>query len=151
MDIFTQNMAESLLILGLGLLVLEVLVLGFSTFFLFFLGMGCIVTSLIFFIDLMEPNLSNTLISVALVTAISSLLLWPSLKRMQNTVETKAVTTDFIGHRFRLEEDLSNTAVINHQYSGINWKVSCDSSLAKNTEVEVIEVGVGKMKVQPIG
>jgi len=86
-----------------------------------------------------------------LVTGISSLLLWPSLKRMQDKVDTKAVTNDFIGHRFRLEEDLSDTAVINHHYSGINWKVSCDSVLEKGTEVEVIEVGVGKMKVQPIG
>jgi len=150
MDIFSQNMAESLLILGLGLLVLEVLVLGFSTFFLFFLGLGCIATGLVFFLELMEPNLTNTLICIVVVTGISSLLLWPSLKRMQDKVDTKAVTNDFIGHRFRLEEDLSITAVIHHQYSGISWKVSCDSSLEKGTEVEVIEVGVGKMKVQPI-
>jgi len=151
MDIFTQNMAESLLILGLALLVLEVLVLGFSTFFLFFLGLGCIATGVVFFLDLIEPNMTNTLISIALVTGVSSLLLWPSLKRMQDKVDTKAVTNDLIGHRFRLKEDLSNTVVINHQYSGINWKVSCDSALEKGTEVEVIEVGVGKMKVQPIG
>jgi len=150
MDIFTQNMAESLLVLGLVLLVVEVIVLGFSTFFLFFLGLGCIATSLVFFLNLMDANITNALICVALATLVGSLLLWPPLKRMQNKVDTKAVTNDLIGYRFSLDEDLSASATIKHQYSGINWKVSCDSALAKGTAVEVIEVGVGKMKVRPL-
>lgn len=150
MDILYQNMAEFLLVIGLLLLVLEVLVLGFSTFFLFFLGVGCISTGLIFFAGLLTVNTTNTLISVAIISSVSSLLLWQPLKKMQDKVETKAVTNDFIGYRFSLDQDLGHSGTINHQYSGINWKVSADEPLKQGTQVEVIAVGVGKMKVQPV-
>ena len=150
MDIFYQNMAEFLLVIGLLLLVLEVLVLGFSTFFLFFLGVGCIGTGLLFFSTLIAVDSTNALIGVAIISSISALLLWQPLKRMQNNVDTKPVTNDFIGHRFRLAQDLEQNGTVDHQYSGINWKVSSDAPLKQGTDVEGVEVGVGKMKVQQV-
>ncbi|NQZ29772.1 MAG: NfeD family protein [Oceanospirillaceae bacterium] len=150
METFYQNMAEFLLVIGLLLLVIEVLVLGFSTFFLFFLGVGCIATGLIFFSGLLVENTTSALMSVAIISSLSSLLLWKPLKRMQNKVDTKAVTSDFIGHRFSLDQDLAQSGTVNHQYSGINWKISCDVPLKQGTQVEVIAVGVGKMTVRQV-
>jgi membrane-bound ClpP family serine protease len=44
MDFFTNNLAQSLFVVGLILLVVEVTVLGFSTFVLFFVGLAAMVT-----------------------------------------------------------------------------------------------------------
>ena len=44
MDWVTANMAESLIIVGLLLLAIEIAVLGFSTFVLFFVGLAAVLT-----------------------------------------------------------------------------------------------------------
>ncbi|MFT5811071.1 MAG: hypothetical protein ACI9KM_001835, partial [Rubritalea sp.] len=44
MDWLSNNLAQSLIIAGLALLVIEVVVLGFSTFVLFFVGLAAVIT-----------------------------------------------------------------------------------------------------------
>ena len=150
MEILTQNMAQSLLVAGLLVLVLEVFVLGFATFFLFFLGLGMIGTGLVFFSGLVADTGTNAIIIVAILSSVSTALLWQPLKKMQNNVDHKPVKGDLIGHRFSLQQSLSQKSSVDHQYSGINWKVSSDQTLAAGDEVEVIEIGVGKMKVKRV-
>ena len=43
MNWINDNLSESLIIVGLALLVIEVVVLGFSTFVLFFVGLAAVV------------------------------------------------------------------------------------------------------------
>jgi membrane protein implicated in regulation of membrane protease activity len=148
MDIFIQNLAQALLILGLVLLVVEVLVLGFSTFFMFFIGLGFIVTALFFFSDVFEPTMVNALISISIVSGLSAVLLWQPLKKMQNSVGNKKVDSDIIGYQFELEEELLKGSILKHQFSGVSWKVSSDQNIERGETVEVTEVGVGKMKVK---
>ncbi|EPJ45567.1 MAG: hypothetical protein OFPI_36360 [Osedax symbiont Rs2] len=150
MEILTQNMAQSLLVAGLLVLVLEVFVLGFSTFFLFFLGLGLLGTGLIFFTGLVADTGTNAVIIVAIISSVSTAVLWQPLKKMQNKVDHKPVKGDMIGHRFALQQNLQLKTSIDHQYSGINWKVSSDQTLAAGDEVEVTEIGVGKMKVRRV-
>lgn len=151
MDFITENLPQSLLILGLIILVIEVLVLGFSTFFLFFLGLGLIATSLLFFAGLLPETVIAALVSISLISGLSALLLWKPLKKMQNNVDTAPVENDFIGHKFQLQEALMHKESIKHQYSGITWAVSSEQEIAAGEEVEVIWVGVGKIKVQKVG
>jgi membrane protein implicated in regulation of membrane protease activity len=149
MALFTENMAEVLLITGLSLLVIEVLVLGFSTFFLFFFGLGLIGASLFFFSGMLDASVSNALIAMSIISGLSAIVLWKPLKKMQNKVDHRPVESDLIGYRFQVQVDVAEKESINHQYSGIAWKISCDQALRAGEEVEVIEVGVGKMKVKP--
>jgi|TARA_B110000238_G_C16102263_1_gene428709 membrane protein implicated in regulation of membrane protease activity len=51
MDWAFNNLAESLFILGIFLLVIEVAVLGFSTFVLFFVGCGAVITAGLLYVD----------------------------------------------------------------------------------------------------
>ena len=148
MDLITQNLPEALLIIGLILLVVEVLVLGFSTFFLFFVGLGFIFTGLVFFTGLIENNLINALISLAVVSGLSAAFLWKPLKRMQNVVDTDQVENDLIGYQFQLPGPLSSKTTLKHQYSGISWQISSDQAIAAGEQVQVIAVSVGKMKVK---
>ncbi|MFT5708573.1 MAG: hypothetical protein ACI9ES_002876, partial [Oceanospirillaceae bacterium] len=133
---------------GLVVLVIEILVLGFSTFFLFFLGIGLISTGLIFFAGAVEQTAIAALVSVSLISSVAAIVLWRPLKKMQNSVEKKQIKSDLIGYRFRLEEALAEKTVIVHKYSGISWKISSDQPIALGEEVEVFEVSVGKMKVK---
>jgi len=150
MELLTQNMAQSLLVAGLLVLVVEVFVLGFSTFFLFFLGLGLVGTGLIFFTGLVADTGTNAIIIVAIISSVSTAVLWQPLKKMQNKVDHKPVKGDMIGYRFELQQALAEKTSIDHQYSGINWKVSSDQTLAAGDEVEVTEIGVGKMKVKRV-
>jgi len=150
MELLTQNMAQSLLVAGLLVLVVEVFVLGFSTFFLFFLGLGLVGTGLIFFTGLVADTGTNAIIIVAIISSVSTVVLWQPLKKMQNKVDHKPVKGDMIGYRFELQQALAEKTSIDHQYSGINWKVSSDQALAAGDEVEVTEIGVGKMKVKRV-
>lgn len=150
MEIITENLPQTLLILGLVILVIEVLVLGFSTFFLFFLAIGLILTSLLFFASILPETAISALISISLISGLSALILWKPLKKMQNNVDKAPVENDFIGHRFQLEEALVVKGSIKHQYSGITWTVSSDQEIDAGEEVEVIWVGVGKIKVQKV-
>ncbi len=150
MELVTENLAQALLILGLGILVVEVLVLGFSTFFLFFLGLGLIATSLLFFAGLLPETVISALISISVISGLSAVLLWKPLKGMQNNVDKAPVENDFIGHTFQLEEALTLKGSVKHQYSGISWNVSSEQEIAAGEEVEVIWAGVGKIKVQKV-
>ena len=150
MSFFLENMAESLLVLGLLLLVVEVLVLGFSTFFLFFVGIGLISTALIFFSGAIDSTAMNALISVSIISFLSTAFLWKPLQKMHETAEVIPVKSDLIGYRFTLESSLNKGMHVDHQYSGINWKVSSGVDLLQGEEVEVIEVSVGKMSVKPV-
>jgi membrane protein implicated in regulation of membrane protease activity len=150
MAFFIANMAESLIVLGLILLVIEVMVLGFSTFFLFFLSIGLISSGIIFYIGVIDMTVTNVLISIALISVVSAVILYKPLLAMQNVEHKTTVKNDLIGSRFTLEESLNLRSFINHQYSGINWKVTSDQQLSIGDEVEIIEISVGKMKVRAV-
>jgi membrane protein implicated in regulation of membrane protease activity len=151
MELVTNNLAQALLILGLVILVIEVLVLGFSTFFLFFLALGLIATSLLFFASLIPETVIAALISTSLISALSAVLLWKPLKNMQNNVDKEPVENDFIGQTFQLKEALPANGTVKHQYSGISWNVSSEQDIAAGEEVEVTWVGVGRIKVKKAG
>jgi len=150
MAFFIANMAESLIVLGLILLVVEVLVLGFSTFFLFFLSIGLISSGIIFYTGVIEVTVASVLICIALISVVSAVVLYKPLLAMQNVEHKTVVKNDLIGHRFTLQEPLNLKSFIHHQYSGINWKVTSDQQLSIGDEVEVTEVSVGKMKVKAV-
>lgn len=150
MEYIRQNLVEILLIAGLLLLVIEAVVLGFSTFFLFFIGVGAISTGLIFHFEAIEASITNSLISVGLIGAVSAVVLWQPLQKMQESPEQKNVDNDMIGHQFQLEQDLTMGNSIDYSFSGINWKVTSDQDLVAGEKVEIILITVGKMKVQRV-
>ena len=81
---------------------------------------------------------------MAIISSLSAVVLWQPLKKLQSSESRKPVKNDLIGLRFQLDEPLAEKASINHQYSGINWKVSSDEIFSAGDQVEVVEVGVGK-------
>jgi len=148
MDWAFNNLAESLLILGILLLVIEVVVLGFSTFVLFFVGCAALVTAGLLYVGIIPDTWLSAMFSTGVVTALSAALLWKPLKNMQTQVDTTKVKSDLVGHRFVLVEDVAPGLTPEYHYSGINWKLIASEHLVAGTQVEVIQADVGVFHIK---
>jgi membrane protein implicated in regulation of membrane protease activity len=151
MDWVSNNLAESLIIVGLALLVVEVVVLGFSTFVLFFVGLAAVITGGLMRIGFLPDSMLAALSSIGVLTALLAIFLWRPLKSMQNNVERKKVTSDLVGHSFILSEAVSMSSNPVYRYSGIDWQLSSEKVLSAGTLVEVTGVAVGKFIIQAKG
>ncbi|MGB1237335.1 MAG: NfeD family protein [Pseudomonadales bacterium] len=150
MSFLTDDLAQTLIVTGVLLLVLEILVLGFATFYLFFVGLGAIAAGAIFLAGLMEVSLLSAFFLVAAFSVLAALLLWRPLKHMQRNRKPQAVTSDLVGHRFTLQQSLAVGDTQDYAYSGIRWKLYCTQAIAANTEVEVVELSVGRMRIAAV-
>ena len=151
MDWVSNNLAESLIIVGLALLVVEVVVLGFSTFVLFFVGLAAVITGGLMRIGFLPDSMLAALSSIGVLTALLAIFLWRPLKSMQNNVERKKVTSDLVGHSFILSEAVSMSSNPVYRYSGIDLQLSSEKELSAGTLVEVAGVTVGKFIIQAKG
>ena len=148
MNWVNDNLSESLIIAGLTLLVIEVVVLGFSSFVLFFVGLAALVAGGLMALAVVPDSMLSALSSVGVLTALLAMLLWRPLKSMQGKVESKRVTSDLVGHSFILNEAVSMTKNPAYRYSGIEWNLSSEQELSAGTLVEVTGVAVGKFIIQ---
>jgi membrane protein implicated in regulation of membrane protease activity len=147
MDWLANNFPTLLIVLGIALLVIEVGLLGFSVFVLFFIGLACIVTGLIMMLGVFPETLAAAFGSVAILSVLFAVSLWTPLKKMQNSGGDHNVKGDFIGHSFVLEHAVSPTEFSSHKLSGIAWQVRSETPLAAGTHVEVVKVEVGMLTV----
>lgn len=152
MDWFANNLIETILIIGVVLLIVEIVVLGFSTFFLFFAGLAAISTAAIMWLGLIPETFPWTLISIAVFTVVFAALLWKRLSSLQNKVDHKRADSDLIGYSFILPENVDAGLPVQekplYQYSGINWRLDAHENIAKGTLVEVIQADVGLLLVK---
>ena len=150
MGYLLSHLPQTLIVLGLILLAIEGLVLGFSTFVLLFIGLGSIITGGLMYIGLLPESLLNSLLVTAIIATIIAIFSWKPMKHMQNNVEIKQIDNDMIGHQFFLNSDLVLGQTINHRYSGIDWQVRSKTPLAAGTEVKIISMEVGLLTVEKI-
>ena len=148
MNWINDNLSESLIIAGLTLLVIEVLVLGFSTFVLFFVGLAAVVAGGLMAFGVVPDSMLSALSSLGVLTALLTMLLWRPLKSMQGKVESKGVASDLVGHSFILTESVSMSKNPAYRYSGIEWNLWSEQELSAGTFVEVTGVAVGKFIIQ---
>ena len=150
MQFIIDNLPQALMILGVVALIIEVAVLGMSTFILLFLGISLFTTGLMMQFALLDASLTTALWSNTLITAACALLLWKPLKRMQENVDGKSVKSDFAELDFVLSHDVNELGLATHSYSGINWKLKSHQPLTAGTHVKVVKKEVGVMWVEAI-
>lgn len=150
MDWLLNNLAESLLALGFLLLAIEVGIMGFTTFVLFFVGIAAIITAGLMFAGIIPETSLSMLLSVAIISAVDAALLWKPLKNMQNKVDHHKAQGDLVGHRFTLSADVSHNNNPAYHYSGINWKLVSQQPISAGTEVEVVEAEVGVFHIKAV-
>tara|TARA_R110000764_G_scaffold148185_1_gene236105 strand:- start:130 stop:582 length:453 start_codon:yes stop_codon:yes gene_type:complete len=145
----SDNLGIGLISVGLILLVIEIAVLGFSTFVLFFVGGAAVITGLLMQMGVVEATNLNATLYVSLFTALLAVFLWKPLKNMQKDVDPKKASNDLIGLTFIVAADISAEKTGMHRYSGINWRVVSQDPIASGTKVEVIAVDVGQFTIKP--
>lgn len=150
MIFFQENLVASMFVLGLALLVVEILVLGFSTFVLFFMGLAAIATGLLFFMGIVPETPLNALLSVAILSGVFAALLWQPLKKMQLKTDEHKAQSDLIGLEFELAEALLPGKPHPYKFSGIEWQLKSESAIPLGTKVKVIDVEVGVMRVEAV-
>lgn len=148
MDLLTDNLAETLVVIGLALLAIEIVVLGFSTFVLFFVGVAAVFSGFLMYIGLIPDTMLNALLSVGIFTAVTAFFAWKPLRNMQNDVESKHVEGGLVGHSFVLDDDVSPSQNPNYRYSGIEWKLTSEEEIKAGTEVEVAQADVGVFHIK---
>ena len=150
------HQAEFWVALGFLLLAVEVLVMGFSTLFLFFMGLGALVTGFLMMIGLLPHTWLAGVASFGICSGIVAALLWKTLHRMQGEkTPKKDISSDFTGLEFVLEQEVTTIAPGIKRYSGVNWKVEIDKdagvqTIAAGQRVVVTSVEVGLFKVKPV-
>ncbi|MEM5511580.1 NfeD family protein [Pseudoalteromonas sp. AS84] len=149
MDFITQNLPQTLMVLGIVALIIEVAVLGLSTFILLFFGLSLFLTGLLMSFGILPDSLTTALWSNTVVTAGLAVALWKPLKQMQNRVDKKQVNSDFAELTFVLTSDVTEQGLTTHQYSGISWKLKSEQPIIAGTEVLVTKKEVGVMWVTP--
>lgn len=145
-----EHLAESLVILGFALLVIEILILGFSTFILFFVGIAAVLSGSLFYMGLIEETAFNAMLSMGVITVIDAVLLWKPLKNMQKDVDATPAKSDLVGHQFILETKVTPLEKTVYRYSGIEWVLKSDVELAAGTKVEITGTEVGVFHVRGI-
>ncbi|WP_413702217.1 NfeD family protein [Psychromonas sp. KJ10-10] len=150
MDYIVSHFPQTLIVIGLILLAIEVMVLGFSTFVLFFVGLGTIITGALMAMGLIPETLLMALLSTAVISSFIAIFAWKPMKRIQNKVEVKQIDNDMIGHQFYLSEELAIGKTITHHYSGITWQVKAKEALPAGTEVKIVKMEVGVLTVEQV-
>lgn len=145
-----NNIPQTLVILGLLTLIIEVLILGCSTFVLLFFGIAILLTSGLIYMGMIEANWISTILTLAIITLALAIVLWKPLKKLQNKPSKTDIKSDFAVITFKLEKDLSPSERYTFNYSGIQWQIKSETQIEKGVMVEVIKKEVGVLWVKPV-
>lgn len=97
-----ENLAQSLVALGVAMLIIDVMLLGFSTFVLTFLGGSLVLSGVAMWLGLLPETQAAALWSNAILTTLLAVLLWQPLQRLQNKKGSTRIDNDFANLRFVL-------------------------------------------------
>lgn len=154
MQWFSEHYAETLLVIGITLLAIEIVVLGFSTFFVFFIGLATIVTAGLIYFGIVPDTWLASLMSVSIFTALFALLLWKKLKALQSNVDTKRADNDIVGYSFICPQDIDPLLPIHelptYEYSGVTWRLMSDVPIKAGDKVSVKQTDVGVLHVMTV-
>ena len=141
------SVAECLVIIGIVSIVVEVLFFGFSTFFLLFMGLSCIITGVLMSLSIIPESTIYALSFVSIFSIILAVGLWKHLKRLQNPADNNEIEVGLVGHKFELNSDLSPDKALKYRYSGVDWIVKSPEAIKAGQTVKVINLDVGVLIV----
>lgn len=153
-DYFNNHIYSFWFAVGFLLLIIEALALGFSTGFILFVGLGGLITGGLLWFGVVPATWLASIATFGVSSALISAALWKPLRRIQqnNKPPEKDNTSDIIGLKFRLDDDITTTTPGTTRYSGIEWQVEIDfaseaKEISAGTTVVVVSVDAGKFKV----
>jgi len=156
-EFFEENIYSFWFVIGFILLAVEALAFGFTAGFVLFIGLAALLTGGLVWFAIIPATWLASIAAFAVSTVVVSVALWKPLKSLQkdNVIAAKDNTSDIIGLKFRLDEDISVTKPGTTRYSGVEWKVEIDldsdeKKISAGTTVMVVSVDVGKFRVSTL-
>ncbi|WP_426415711.1 NfeD family protein [Aestuariirhabdus sp. LZHN29] len=153
-DYIANHQFEFWLALGFVLLAIEVF-LGFTSGIFLFAGLGALAAGTLMAVGILPETWIAGVAGTGISSGVITALLWRPLKKLQGEQPAeKDNSSDFVGHEFVVDSDISLTQPGSTLYSGLTWKVEID----RNTGLEAISAGqlvsvtsveVGLFKVKP--
>ena len=141
------SVAECLVIIGVMMLLVEVLFFGFSTFFLFFIGLSCMITGFLMSVSIIPERTVYALSFVSIFSIILAFGFWKHLKSLQTPGDNNEIEVGLVGHKFELNSDLSPNKPSKYRYSGVDWIVKSSEAIKAGQTVKVINLDVGVLLV----
>ena len=145
-----EYLAQGFILIGILLITIEVLVFGFASVILLFVGAAMIVSGCAMLLGFLETSWLWAFSSTSGLTFIFSLAFWKPLKAMQNKVDHKETKTEFSDKTFVLEEDVDVQGDSQYQYSGVMWQLKSQQAIQQGTLVKVDKIEVGVLWVSPV-
>ena len=152
-EYFSNNQDTFWFVLGFLLLAIEGMVLGMTTGVILFSGLGALITGALMWFTVLPQTWVFGIASFAICSTLTIIALWKPLKMLQKDNDGyKDKSSDFIGHTFRLDTDITPTTPGKTRYSGIEWRVDVDGDqavalIAAGEKVKVSGVSSGVFEV----
>lgn len=150
MEAFVNYIPQLMITAGLLLLIVEVVVLGFATFILLFLGLALVLTGVMAWMGVIPVSWPMLMLTSGVFTAVLAAVLWRPLLRLQGDTDDKCTKSDFEGYRFVLEADIDGRGQYKHRYSGIEWTLKSERPLIAGCHVEVVKAEVGILWIKEV-
>ena len=150
MAFLLQDLTTTMLVIGFALLAIEILVLGFSTFVLFFVGLAAVLTGGLFYFQVLPESALNAALSTAVLSGIAALALWRPMQNMQKQTDAHKAQSDLVGLEFELSHDVAPGSDGVYRYSGVNWQLRSPDNLTRGTRVRVVDLEVGIMHIKSV-
>ena len=152
MDYFLQHHDHLwFLIAGLSFII-ELSIMGLSGPLLFF-AIASLVTGVLVNLGVVE-GWQTEILAVGILSAITAVILWHPLKKLQNSKDKTDDSSDMIGLKVPASSDINKVGGT-IRYSGINWQarladdVEIDS-ITDGEQCQIIAITGNTMLVQPL-
>jgi membrane protein implicated in regulation of membrane protease activity len=152
-DYIDLHQAGFWIALGFIMLTAEVLLFGFTTIIFFFAGIGALITGLAMNMNMLAETWIAGVSCFGVSTGLLSIILWEPLKKLQDSIPSKArPTSDLVGYEFVLQQKITTLKHGIHRYSGVDWKVELDAeagdSLDAGQRVVVTSLDAGIFRIK---
>jgi membrane protein implicated in regulation of membrane protease activity len=152
MDYFLENPDHLwYLIAGISF-VIELSIMGLSGPLLFF-AIASLITGILVSVGIVD-GWQGEIFTVGVLTALIAVILWKPLKTLQNSKAKTDNSSDMIGLKVMVSEDITDTAG-SIRYSGINWQARLADEvnvtiINNQSQCVIVAISGNTMLVQPI-
>lgn len=123
------NLLSGLLLLALLCLALLPFAIAGVLEVLLALAIGAFVSAALIWFGWLPQDTSLVLLSLAMLTALSAVLLWKPLRKLQKAgvrIEEDSAISDFVGTELVLTEQVQKDSDSHIQFCGLEWRVRLD-------------------------
>lgn len=142
--------------LGAVALIVELTLLGASSFVLLFIGLGALATGALMALGVLPELWVAGAGAFGALSCLIGVALWRPLRRFSEADRPPpGQSSDFLGLRFTLSEALKPGGTVPIRYSGVGWALVCPTlkegeALVAGSTVVVVGVEPGRFIVAPV-